>query len=63
MGAGPGAIAITRQGAERRTQNTIRISDMSGAILSGGATISIVARDVDGNQIPTGYSIGSYGGI
>jgi hypothetical protein len=32
-------------------QNTIRISDLSGAILSGGATISIVARDVDGNQI------------
>ena len=32
--------------------NTIRITDMSGSIPSDGASITIVARDVDGNIIP-----------
>jgi len=31
--------------------NTIQITDMSGGIPAGGASISIVARDVDGNLI------------
>ena len=31
--------------------NTIRISDMSGSIPTGGASITIVARDVDGKLI------------
>ena len=32
-------------------QNTIQITDMSGVIPAGGASISVVARDVDGNLI------------
>jgi hypothetical protein len=32
--------------------NTIRITDMSGSIPSGGGIITIVARDVDGKLIP-----------
>ena len=32
--------------------NTIQITDMSGGIPSGGASITIVARDVDGKLIP-----------
>ena len=31
--------------------NTIRITDMSGGIPTGGASITVVARDVDGNTI------------
>jgi len=37
--------------------NTIQITDMSGSIPAGGASISIVARDVDGNLISE--SVGS----
>ena len=32
--------------------NTIQITDMSGIIPSGGASITIAARDMDGNLIP-----------
>ena len=32
-------------------QNTIQITDMSGGIATGGASITVVARDVDGNTI------------
>ena len=32
-------------------QTTIQISDMSGGIPTGGASITITARDVDGNNI------------
>ena len=39
--------------------NTIRISDMSGTIASGGATITIAARDMDGILIPESESLPS----
>ena len=32
--------------------NTVQITDMSGSIPSAGASITIAARDVDGNMIP-----------
>ncbi|MFH0995463.1 MAG: SBBP repeat-containing protein [Pseudomonadota bacterium] len=35
-----------------RDLNTIQITDMSGSITAGGASITITARDVDGNIIP-----------
>ena len=39
--------------------NTLQITDMSGSIPSGGATITIAARDVDGNLIPESASLPS----